>query len=349
MGIKSETKNIIKGYIIDLIKQEKSPYEATKIFALSRQTINKYLKELDFAGIIEAQGGKTRKSYSLKKKCHNFEFEINSESSEDLIFVESVEKLVENLPENVRLKIEYSFTEMVNNVIDHSGSSILNIFIIEDFTEFRMYICDRGIGIFKKIMADKNLSNEKQAIFQLSKGKLTSDPANHSGEGIFFTSRICNEFGIVSFDKFFHSHNNGEKDMLRVCCENTSNLGNTVVALFFNKQDKSSISDVFLKYQNEFDGFSKTEIHVKLAEEFSKTLMSRSQAKRVMSGFENFKEVLLDFKGVSMVGQAFADQIFRVYKLANPGIEIKYTNVNDEIQVILDHVFKRIEELKNEK
>lgn len=52
-----------------------------------------------------------------------------------------------------------------------------------------MYLRDNGIGIFRKIQREKNLLDERHAIFELSKGKLTTDPKRHTGEGIFFTSR----------------------------------------------------------------------------------------------------------------------------------------------------------------
>ena len=40
--------------------------------------------------------------------------------------------------------------------------------------------------------------------------------------------------------------------------------------------------------------------------------MSRSKARRLVSGLEPFREVVLDFRGVELVGQGFADEVFRV-------------------------------------
>ncbi|MEW8623545.1 MAG: STAS-like domain-containing protein, partial [Candidatus Thiodiazotropha endolucinida] len=42
-------------------------------------------------------------------------------------------------------------------------------------------------------------------------------------------------------------------------------------------------------------------------------LVSRSQAKRLLARIERFQYVIFDFEGVSAIGQAFADEIFRVY------------------------------------
>ena len=38
--------------------------------------------------------------------------------------------------------------------------------------------------------------DKRQALFELSKGKFTTDPSRHSGEGVFFTSRMFDDFEI---------------------------------------------------------------------------------------------------------------------------------------------------------
>ncbi|GAI71454.1 unnamed protein product, partial [marine sediment metagenome] len=35
-------------------------------------------------------------------------------------------------------------------------------------------------------------------------------------------------------------------------------------------------------------------------------------ARRVLTGLENFKTIILDFREIDTIGQAFADEIFRV-------------------------------------
>lgn len=39
--------------------------------------------------------------------------------------------------------------------------------------------------------------------------------------------------------------------------------------------------------------------------------LGRSQAKRFAQGLEQFRQVVLDFTGVELVGQGFADELFR--------------------------------------
>ena len=60
-------------------------------------------------------------------------------------------------------------------------------------------------------------------------------------------------------------------------------------------------------------------------------LVSRAQAKRVLAGIEGFQEVLLDFAGVDSIGQAFADEIFRVFARSHPEIELVAINASEDV------------------
>ncbi len=63
--------------------------------------------------------------------------------------------------------------------------------------------------------------------------------------------------------------------------------------------------------------------------------MSRSKAKRVMSGVAKFKEVVLDFSGVERIGQAFANEIFRVYANAHPAVNVQYLNAAPAVERLI--------------
>ena len=69
-------------------------------------------------------------------------------------------------------------------------------------------------------------------------------------------------------------------------------------------------------------------VPLRFAQHEGETLVTRSQAKRVANRFERFKHVELDFTGVSEIGQAFADELFRVFARAHP--EIRITPINTE-------------------
>ena len=64
-------------------------------------------------------------------------------------------------------------------------------------------------------------------------------------------------------------------------------------------------------------------------------LISRSQAKRLLTRFDRFKRVILDFKGVEQIGQAFADEVFRVFTRSHPDIELVPFNANPDVDAMI--------------
>ena len=50
-----------------------------------------------------------------------------------------------------------------------------------------------------------------------------------------------------------------------------------------------------------------------------------------MTRLDSFNTVVLDFDKVEAVGQAFADEIFRVFSAKHPDIEVIHVNVNKAV------------------
>ncbi|HSI24132.1 MAG TPA: STAS-like domain-containing protein, partial [Methylotenera sp.] len=50
---------------------------------------------------------------------------------------------------------------------------------------------------------------------------------------------------------------------------------------------------------------------------------------------DRFKIVILDFKGVESIGQAFADEIFRVFANQHPEISLVEDNANQEVKKMI--------------
>jgi hypothetical protein len=67
-------------------------------------------------------------------------------------------------------------------------------------------------------------------------------------------------------------------------------------------------------------------------------LVSRAQAKRLLTRFNRFRSVVLDFEGVPKIGQAFADEVFRVFRNAHPQIEIIEINTTEQIRQMINQV-----------
>jgi hypothetical protein len=66
--------------------------------------------------------------------------------------------------------------------------------------------------------------------------------------------------------------------------------------------------------------------------------MSRSQAKRLLTRFDRFLEVVLDFTGVDLIGQGFADELFRVFAAAHPKVHLSPINCNENVEKMIHHV-----------
>jgi hypothetical protein len=165
---------------------------------------------------------------------------------------------------------------------------------------------------------------------ELAKGKFTSDPNNHTGEGIFFTSKIFNRFGILSQNLTFVGNQSHEILFQDV----GDDIEGTTVIMMIKKQSDISISDVFNEYTDpdKDPGFHKTIVPVKLMQYEGESLISRSQAKRLIQRFDKFLEVVLDFEGVNIIGQAFADEVFRVFQNEHPNVHLTPVNTTTEIK-----------------
>jgi hypothetical protein len=82
--------------------------------------------------------------------------------------------------------------------------------------------------------------------------------------------------------------------------------------------------------------FDKTHKIIELSKLGDERYVSRSQARRIILGLENFNYVYLDFKDISTVGQGFVEEVFRVFKLKRPRIKIDYINANDDVKFMIE-------------
>ena len=71
-------------------------------------------------------------------------------------------------------------------------------------------------------------------------------------------------------------------------------------------------------------------------------LISRSIARRILSNIEKFKVIFLDFNRVKTIGQAFSDEIFRVFENKHKEITILPINVNEKVKFMIKRVDKSI-------
>lgn len=326
----------IRKYLIEKIGVFPSDIakQAAGHFGITRQAVNKHLKRLASEGTITLSGKTRGRSYKL---CPLSEWQrlypINGELAEDLVWRDDVAPVLGELPDNVKDIWQYGFTEMFNNAIDHSNGTTIVVETSKTAATSEMMILDNGIGIFKKIQDALGFLDARHAVLELAKGKLTTDPSRHTGEGIFFTSRVFDRFEILAGGVFF-SHNLGEEtDWI---LEATPGNG-TLVRMQLHNHTARTLRRVFDQFTSGDDyGFSKTVVPVELAQYGDDKLVSRSQAKRMLTRVELFKVVVFDFTGVLSIGQAFADEIFRVFANQHPNIELKVMQANSEVKRMIE-------------
>ncbi|CAA6809671.1 MAG: ATP-binding region, ATPase-like [uncultured Sulfurovum sp.] len=306
------------------------------IFNITPQAVYNHIKRLEKEGYITSIGKGKGKRYTLGAvREYRVILPLTEDLSEDQIWRKSFAFIFEGIEENIVDICHYGFTEMVNNVIDHSDGKNVSLYIYRDKEKIRMFIIDDGEGIFKRIKRLCNLEDERHAIMELSKGKLTTDPENHTGEGIFFTSRMFDEFEIESKGLNYAHYDENSFDFLLDSELEVEEIG-TMVVMVIDINRERLIKDVFDEYTEDLQEegtsqFNKTVIPVKLAVYGNEKLVSRSQAKRLLTRVEKFKHVIFDFEDISTVGQAFADEIFRVYANKNKDIVLMPLNMNEDV------------------
>jgi hypothetical protein len=251
-----------------------------------------------------------------------------------VVWTNDIRGALGQLPDNVLNIWHYGFTEMFNNAMDHSGGSTIYVRIRKTAVDTEMLLADNGIGIFKKIQTELGLLDERHAILELHKGKLTTDPKRHTGEGIFFTSRMFDAFDILAGGVYFsHEFGKAEDWILE---RDKSSEGTTVWMKIHNHTARTQ-NKIFDQFSSGDEyGFNKTIVPVRLVRYGNDQLISRSQAKRLLARVELFKVVIFDFKDIDSIGQAFADEIFRVFARQHPSVELLSVHANSQVKRMIE-------------
>ena len=330
-GVRNRGETIRKFILSNVDTHENDIVALTaKEFGISRQAVNMHIKRLVQQKSILAEGTTKNIIYRLHPIVEEAKsFELTG-LEEDKVWREFVFPKLGTLPDNIIYIWNYGFTEMLNNAIDHSQGSYAIVSIKKNPVFSEIMISDDGEGIFTRIQKLLNLNDERHAVLELSKGKLTTDPENHTGEGIFFSSRMFDEYAILSGGVYFsHEYNKPEDWILE---RNNPRTGTTVFMKMANNSARR-LKTVFDEFASGEDyGFDKTVVPVSLARYGNELLVSRSQAKRLLARIDRFKIVIFDFEGIDQIGQAFADEVFRVFKNNHPEIQLHFIKAKTDVE-----------------
>jgi len=237
------------------------------------------------------------------------------------------------LRSNVEAIAHYAFTEMLNNAIEHSEADRCSLRFGLEPGMLAFEIRDPGIGAFHSIASKLRLEGEHAALVELLKGRTTTMREAHTGEGIFFTSRVADRFVLrshriqVEWSRFKND----------VFVSNPRFLKGTVVSFAVQRDSRLLLDKVFGEFApEEYDfRFQKTKMLVKLLQ---RDFVSRSEARRLVANLEKFSEIVLDFGDVKSVGQGFADEVFRVFAGRHPATKIIVENASLAVDAMIRHV-----------
>lgn len=351
MSFKEEKRESIKRYLLDKVAADDSAFiqKTVENFSISITTVKRYLAECLEDEILKKSDTVT--GYELVTEQFSRNYEQKEFLTEDRIYFEDIRPHLTHVTNEALQIWDYVFMEMMNNAIEHSKGTQISVEFKKNYLFTEIAIADDGIGIFQNIC---NYLTEKfqysalyeDAVTELYKGKLTTNPTYHSGEGVFFSSKMMQNFVIWSDNTIF-STGFLEKDKLvqshLISYYTRLQKIGTMVVMRLENQAARKIKEVFDMYAPVDEGFVKTVIPIREVCPYGEPI-ARSQARRILFRLEKFKEVELDFTGIEFMGQGFADEIFRVFQNKHPELVLKPIHANESVLGMVKHVRVNLEQ-----
>lgn len=347
MSFTEKKREEIKKYILRKIARgDGAVLEKTMdSFGISITTVKRYLKEALDSGMIECVAGEECPYRLIQREYRATVSLEEGELEEDVLFQQHIAPYLTCCNEKARVIWQYCGAEILNNAIEHSRGTRIGIVVQCNALNTTVVISDDGAGVFSTLMeymAGNGWENPRveDALVELYKGKITRDSRNHSGEGIFFSSKMMDSFVLWSDSLILKWGCQDEPEVLR------SHLAayaariwkeRTMVMMTLENETGREAGKVFDTYADVDEGFMRTRIPVKEAC-ITGEPVARSQARRICHRLEEFREVILDFSGVTMMGQGFADEIFRVYATEHPQVLLRPVNMLPQVERMIRHV-----------
>jgi anti-sigma regulatory factor (Ser/Thr protein kinase) len=310
--------------------------EMAEEFGVSRSVMGKWLRTMMDEGWLVREGTLARPNYKpgvLREVSRSYPLAgLDEQTPWEQDFSPCFA-----LPAPITRMAHHAFTEIINNCVDHSGGTRVSVSMRQNKTHLHLLIKDDGCGVFARIQDAFQIASPQQALLELSKGKLTTQPDRHTGRGLFFTSRIFDVFDLYANQLTYQHSHWQRRDWLRA---NPLAVSGTAVFMSLALNTTRTLDDVFVAHARSEDdrSFSRTEVSMRLAHAAGEQLESRAQAKRIANRLEAFDAVDLDFEGVDAIGQAFADELFRVFAMQHPRLHLNPRNANARVRAMIEQV-----------
>lgn len=347
MSFTSKKREEIKKYIFRKIADhdENVICKTVDNFGVSITTVKRYLQEELMKDTIREMKGETC-PYALTEDEFRTVIPMGEgRLEEDLLFARHIAPMLDRCNENVYNIWQYSCAEMLNNAIEHSKGERLGITVRSNVLYTTVAISDDGLGVFCTLLNYMSTHGwtkpePEDALAELYKGKITSDRENHSGEGIFFTSKMMDSFILWSDAMILKCGNCMEPEVVQSrLAAYASRIWKekTMIVMSLENETERNCGEVFHMYADVDEGFIRTCIPIKEAC-ITGEPVARSQARRICNRLEEFQEVILDFRNVGFMGQGFADELFRVFACAHPQVRLLPVNMLPEVERMIRHI-----------
>lgn len=309
-----------------------------RLLGITAQAVHKHLASLRDQGLAR-QVGKGRAARWVRCFDYRLVWELDGALAEFEMWKQAQDDMAAELAaanDQARAILNYAVTEVLNNAIDHSGGTrveLLGVFR-EDYIEIT--VIDDGVGAFKKVQDHFELNDELEAIAHLAKGQQTTWAERHTGQGLFFSSRAVDVFEVEAGGRVW------QVDNLRGDTTVWAGVprAGTRVVLRTRMERTLTMKEVFDRHSIEEYAFDRGAVRVALSDHGTE-FVSRSEAQRLGVGLELYGEVELDFANVKAVGQGFVDELFRIWVREHPGTVFTYTNANDEVTFMIERGLPR--------
>ncbi len=236
------------------------------------------------------------------------------------------------LPASVQRLARHAFTELLNNAVDHSGGTSVTVSLRQTALHLQLLVSDDGCGVFKRLEDSFGIDDPQLAMFELSKGKLTSQPDRHCGHGLYFSARLADVFDIHANAAGFQRRgwDAGAWKPTRAAPHSGTSVY-LAIAL-----DTPRTLDAVLQAASTRSGydFDRTQVPLRLLSDCH-GLVSRAEARRVVSRLASFTHAELDFSGIDDVGPAFADELFRVFRNQNPAVQLSPAGMDPRVSAVV--------------
>ena len=326
-------QNPVRSYILKNISEHPDNIikDTSVHFDISVQAVYKHIKFLLNEGKIYKRSHARFALSSNNEKC--FSLKISSALNPNQVWDTFLKDHFSNVRKNVYNICINGFIEVLKNAVKFSEGSSITIRFAQCSSIVSIWVTDNGTGIYEKIRRGHCYPDLRECAFQLSKGILSSSIDSSIGQSLYLISWCFDVFEICANGVCYHKDLNN--DDWYIGSKESSSSG-TSVRMSIDINSERSLKDVCRDYRlKKNTGFADTHILVDLAVFDEENFLSRTQARRILHKLNKFSKITLDFTNAKVVGNAFVDEIFRVFHEKNPDIELEYINANPDIEFMI--------------